>query len=338
MVIIANPMNYIDMKYISLLASVLKEFKRKTNTTWNFRCPFCGDSQKSKTKARGYIFPVDNKAVFKCHNCGKGSSLYNILKLVNPELLKEYVAERFLEGGKKKPERVSLKTRKPKSWLPEKSPLRKLKKISDLDPSHPAFKYIAKREIQSKFHAKLFYTDTFKAFVNTLEKDKFPNFDYDEKRVIIPFLDVDGNMFGFQGRSIYNAEPKYYTIMLDKEAPKVYGMERVDWSKPVIVVEGPIDSMFLENSIAMAGTDIKRLDVDSHFVFCYDNEPRNKEIVRHMEDVVTEGNSIVVFPPEVVEKDINDMVLAGMDVKSLIEENTFTDLEAHMRIAAWKKC
>jgi hypothetical protein len=126
--------------------------------------------------------------------------------------------------------------------------------------------------------------------------------------------------------------------MLDEDAPKVYGLNRVDWRKPVTIVEGPIDSMFLDNAVAMAGADVARFDND--VVYCYDNEPRSQEIVRRMEKTIDEGKSIVIFPNGIKEKDINDMVLSGMDVfeiQSIISNNTFKGLSAKAKLSEWRK-
>ena len=68
-VIIPN-MYYIDQKYLLLVSPQLKLFKKKSDGLYNFRCPYCGDSQKSRTKARGYVFRKKNDLFYKCHNCG----------------------------------------------------------------------------------------------------------------------------------------------------------------------------------------------------------------------------------------------------------------------------
>lgn len=335
------PMSYIDAKYLNLLSSQLGQFKRKDNAVWNFRCPYCGDSQTSKTKARGYVFQKEGKYIFKCHNCGHGASLNNLIKHVNPELHREYVGERFLDNGRKRetPKKTPIhKFQRKANYL--KTPLGKLKKVSQLSPEHRARKYVVGRKIPTSVHYKLFYAPNFYEFVNECIPNKVNSNLRDEPRLVVPFLDSDMNLIGFQGRALGNSQPKYITIMLDENSPKIYGMDSVDWAKPVTVVEGPIDSMFLDNAIAMAGADLSRLDVQTDFVFCYDNEPRSQEIIKRMEKSIGAGYSVVVFPDSIEEKDINDMVLSGrtaVEIQDIITKHTYNGLMAMSKLSEWRK-
>ena len=97
--------------------------------------------------------------------------------------------------------------------------------------------------------------------------------------------------------------------MLNEEAPKVYGLNTIDKTSPVYITEGPFDSTFICNSIAMCGADV---DISnwgiSNPVWIYDNEPRNREIVNRIDRTIDNGNSIVIWPNNIIEKDINDMV------------------------------
>lgn len=335
--------NYIDVKYLNLLSSQLGQFKRKNDNLWNFRCPFCGDSQKDKTKARGYVFQKEADLIYKCHNCGHGSSLSNLVKHVNPELHKQYSLERFgARVNKPKQESSGYRSvdirRLRKPQFLKDTPLSKIKKVSQLKWDHPAKQYIVDRKIPVNRHAELFYAPKFYKWVNECIPNKFPNVAKDEPRLVIPFIDEQNRLIGFQGRAFGKSQPKYITIMLDEDAPKIYGLNRVDWSKPVIIVEGPIDSMFLDNAVAMAGADVARLDAD--VVYCYDNEPRSREIVRRMEKSIEEGNEIVIFPNGIKEKDINDMIMGGMDameIQAIISNNTFKGLSAKAKLSEWRK-
>ena len=87
-------MLYLDTKYISLISGKLQKFK-KSNTTYNFRCPYCGDSQKNKNRARGYFFQKKGSYIFKCHNCGVGRTLANFLKDNDSSLFSEYLLESY---------------------------------------------------------------------------------------------------------------------------------------------------------------------------------------------------------------------------------------------------
>jgi DNA primase len=168
----------------------------------------------------------------------------------------------------------------------------------------------------------------------------------DEPRLIIPLLDEQGNLFGFQGRSFKKDSPvKYITIILDYDKPKVYGLDRITKQDPIYVVEGPIDSMFLPNSMASCGGDIivelPNIDKDkSKFIIVYDNEPRNKDTVRKMDKAIDNGYKVCIWPESVILKDINDMVRSGMTqekVVDVINDNVYTGLEAKLKMQTWKK-
>lgn len=334
--------DYIDSKYLNLLSARLRNFKRKTDTLWNFSCPYCGDSQKNKTKARGYVFLKEGTHIFKCHNCGQGASLQNLIKFVDPELHRQFVMERFTDKTRANPTPAKTKTdlrlqRKPE-YL-KNTPLKNLKKVSQLAQDHPVRKYVNKRKIPTNQHYRLFYAPKFYKFCNECIPNKFNLEEVkDEPRLVIPFIDSQGKLIGFQGRAFGKSQPKYITIMLEEDAPKIFGMDTVDWSKPVVVVEGPIDSMFLHNAIAMAGADAARLT--GEVVYCYDNEPRSKEIIRRMEKVIDNGFPVVIFPNTIEEKDINDMILCGRDpeeVQAIISSNTFKGLMAKAKLSEWRK-
>lgn len=335
-------MSYIDAKYLNLVSSQLRNFKRKNDNLWNFSCPYCGDSTRDKTKARGYVFQREGKYIFKCHNCGQGASLSNFVKHVNPHLHKEYVLETFGDrvGEKKRDEtkykKVDVrKLRKPK-WNKQ---LKGIKSISQLKFDHPAKKYVETRRIPKSKHYKLFYAPKFYQWVNTLVPNKFPSIQKDEPRLVIPFINEHDELIGFQGRAFGKSQPKYITIMLDEDAPKIFGLESADWSKSVVIVEGPIDAMFIPNAIAMAGSDSARFTAENT-VYCWDNEPRSAENIKRLERAIDSGRSVVIWPDYVEEKDINDMVMAGRDVNeisAIISNNTFNGLMAKAKLSEWRK-
>ena len=338
--------DYIDTKYIQLLSASLENFKDKGTNTYNFRCPYCGDSQTNKSKARGYIFDKEGKPIYKCHNCGKGATLNNLIKHVNPLLAKEYALERFGKQERritKSPKTAtSLRFQKRPQYL--KTPLGKLKKVSQLPIDHPVRGYVNKRGIPKGVHWKLFYAPKFYEFAKQFSPDKFTDFDKDEPRLIIPFIDHNQQLVAFQGRSFKKTGLRYITVKIDEDAPKIFGLDTVDHSKTVYVVEGPIDSMFLNNAVAMAGSD---LSVDAFksigtndLVFVFDNEPRNKEILNRIDKIIDLGYSISLFPDYVKEKDINDMVLAGRDpeeIQAIISSNTYQGLKAKAKLSEWRK-
>ena len=278
---------------------------------------------------------------FYCHNCGASMSLANFIKHLDPELHKEYTLEKFTEKNQGAPviHNDITKVHTPKYRID--SPLRSLKKISQLSPDHPAKKYVVKRRIPPSKHYMLFFCPKFKEWVNSIIPEKFDIKDgKDEPRLIIPFIDKSENLIGFQGRSFSPDGIRYITIMVDQTKPKLFGLNTVDTNKMIYVTEGPIDSLFLPNAVAMAGSDaqIDKIFPDNkNICFVYDNEPRNKEINKKMEHMIDLGYNIVIWPNSVEEKDVNDMILSGKDVMAIIEKNIFKGLEAKLKHTVWKK-
>ena len=325
-----------DRLYTNLVSARLDKFKKIKEGTYNFRCPYCGDSQKYKNKARGYLFQKNSGLIYKCHNCGVGRSFGNFLKDQASDLYDEYVMERSKAGLTGKGRYVATPT-----FDFEKTTFKKkgdLQDIRSLNISHPAKKYIVDRKIPEKYFSDLYYADEFCTWVNT-QKPTFTNVNRDHPRVIIPFIDENGEWFGFQGRSLdVRDKLRYITVMLDDSRTKVFGLNRVDFKKTVYITEGPFDSLFIDNAIAMAGADIDWKLIDNKdAVFVFDNERRNPEIIKRMSKVIDKGYEVVIWPTHLVEKDLNDMTISGHNVQSLVEFNTYDGLEAHVKLSEWKK-
>jgi transcription elongation factor Elf1 len=329
-------MSYIDVKYIGLVSPQLQKFSKKKDSLYNFRCPYCGDSQKHQNKTRGYLFKVKNDFVFKCHNCGVGRTLTNFLKDNCVHLYNQYVMERYREGltGKNSQTKNPDFDFKTPEFKKRKTGIA-LDKISELNITHPARVYLENRKIKDLDY--FYYCPKFKEWTNS-QLPVFPNLKQDSPRIIIPLRDKDGNMFGYQGRSLApKAKIRYITVMLDESKPKVFGLDKVDETKAVYVTEGPFDSMFISNSIAMCGSDVNLSDYNYQFVYVFDNEPRNKQIVQKMSGIIDKGLPVVIFPSTIEEKDINDMVMSNHDVQTLIKQNTYQGLEAKLKLIEWKK-
>jgi DNA primase len=330
-------MSYIENKYIGLISSRLDKFSQKSTDNYNFRCPYCGDSKKTKNKARGYLYSIKDTFNYKCHNCGKSSSFKNFLKDVDPTLHDQYVIEKFKNNKK---ENVYLKPSLKKEVKPPLEKYFNLPTISELNKEHFARQYVENRKIPKKFYTELYFCEKFKEWTN-LQKNTFKTLEYDEPRIIIP-LCKNGKIFGFQGRSL-SKKPKlkYITIILDDSFSKIYGLDNIDESKNIYIVEGPFDSMFIDNAIAMVGADLninESLDCNTvDCIFVYDNEKRNKEIVDRMEKVISDGNSIVIWPDDLKEKDINDMILSDLPVMQILKENTYKGLQAKAKFIGWKR-
>ena len=321
-------MDHIDSKFIGLLSSRLEKFKRVKSNLYNFRCPICGDSKKNKSKTRGYLYAVKANTNFKCHNCGASMSLNNFLKQVDPAIHKQYVLEKFKSGHTGR--NFVIDEPDFKFDAPKFKKKINLPKASE-NPNSAG--YLTARRLDP---AQFYYAEQFKKFVNTL-KPTFDDTRYDEERIIIP-LYYEKKLIGLQGRSVGPNPVKYITVMLDDDAPKIYGLDKIRRDAPVYVTEGPFDSTFVRNSIAMCGADA---DVDkwgvSNPVWIYDNEPRNREITNRISKTIDSGQLVVIWPNGIDDKDINDMVMSGLDVQSVIESNTYSGLEAKLKFTTWKK-
>lgn len=337
---------WLEQKYIGMLSSRFSRFRRVNRQTYNFRCPICGDSQKNSTKARGFLFAKNsNGFLYHCHNCNITLSFDQLLKQQDPSLYNEFVREKIGENLKPMSERKKSdveifadKMKTPK--FIRFSSLVNLRKVSQLKHDHPAKLYVQARKIPTQYHSKLFYAPKFKEFVNSVVPNKFSSTTYDEPRLIVPFIDEDKNLFGFLGRSFDpNSDLRYITIMIDDSKPKIFGLDECDRSKPHYIFEGPIDSMFVDNSLAMAGASIDWNFVNENSILVFDNEPRAKETIRRMERAIDKGCKLVIFPENIHEKDINEMILKNenIDIESILKHNTSEGLEAKIILTAWRK-
>jgi hypothetical protein len=261
-----------------------------------------------------------------------GRSFPNFLKENFPHLYDQYILEKYKEGATGKGTYVpqpEFNFQQPQ-FFTERENLLDLNKISELNITHPARKYLTDRKIPEKYFSQLYYVEDYNAWANTNNKFK-------EARIIIPLLTPDGKLFGHQGRSLdKNSKLRYITTILDEKYPKLFGLDRLDTSKTVYVTEGPFDSLFLSNSIAMCGADVS-LDPKTYPDRVFVNEPRNKEIVKRYESAISKGEKVVIYPDGIVQKDINDMIMAGLNVQDMIKCNTFSGLEAQLKFNNWKK-
>lgn len=339
---------WIEAKYIQQVSFRLRNFKHHRNT-FNFSCPFCGDSKTDRRKARGYLYLRNGRYKYFCHNCNiSGINTEKLLLHIDPSTHGEYLKERLQAyyADRPKPEVQVFAEKMKTPRFRKESPLVHLKKISQLSPDHPAKLYVEDRLIPSSVHHKLFLCPKFKKWSNECAPDTFESLQYDEPRLIIPLIDVDQRLFGFQGRSFDpNSKLKYITVMIDKSMPKLYGLDSLDRRQDILCVEGPIDSMFLPNCLASAGSDItSNLDFVSEdhkqFTIVYDNEPRSRQTIEKIEKAINRGFNVCIWPSSIHQKDVNAMVLAGIkpaEIVEIIKQNTYHGLRAHAMLSSWKK-
>jgi len=333
---------FIDRSFLLRVSPRLGRFSKKKDDLYNFRCPLCGDSQKNKLKARGFVYRKQNDYFYMCHNCGISTTFYNFLKQIDSNLLKEYQLERYKNGetgnnNYPKPEFEEYKTEAPKFKKALELPT-----INSLPEAHFAKVYVQQRRIPQAIWSELYYAEDFAAFIQDLGIEK-EGLHQNDKRLIIPFYNKEKELMAVQGRSLGESKLRYITLKLHDDNKKVYGLDRANTESMVYVTEGPIDSMFIENALATADSNLESITdcVDkSKVVLVFDNEPRNKEIVAKINSAIDNHFNVVIWPEFIDSKDINEMVLDGFspdEIQDIISKNTFVNLRAKMEFVNWKK-
>ena len=338
----------IESKYVRLLSHRLRNFKQKNDYLWNFSCPFCGDSQKNLTKARGYVFQKGTNLFYRCHNCGVSTNVGNLIKHMDNSLHKEFVLERYKSGesGFSNFKEPTFDIPSPRFDKVEKQKIFEHAEWCDKLPSgHFCLEYLTKRKIPQKFHSKLLFTQHYKQFCDTLVPNHGKTI-VDDARLVIPFYDKYNDLIAVSGRALETSDKtlRYVTLRTNDSKDKLlYGMDRVDLSETVKIVEGPIDSLFLTNCIASGDANLlltsDEISSDKK-VLIFDNEPRNKEIVKMMQNAIRLGNDVVIWPNNIAGKDINEILLGGItsdELEGIISSNTFSGLQAQTKFVFWKK-
>lgn len=335
---------FTDVFFLNQISPRLLRFKKKKEYLWNFRCPFCQDSKKNKFKSRGYVYRKESNLFYKCHNCGRGYSFGSFLEQLDSSLYKQYILERYKNENRGNIKQPSWNVKPTKKLNINNNIFSSLNSIFSLDDNHIAKKYIKERKIPDKYWKTLYFCPDFKSFTNKHVPKSSINLKEGDERIIIPFWDKNNVLLGYQGRSFSKKSTlKYITIKIDEKNIKIWGLNNVNFNKKIYVLEGPFDSMFLNNSIArMSGTlwDVFEVVGKYDYTFIYDNQPRNKEVVKNMEKTLYLGGNICIFPDNIIKKDINEMIMDGMDVsyiEDIINKNTYSNLSGHLRLGSWKK-
>jgi len=341
-------MNHIDVKYVGIISSQLDQFTKKTKTLYNFRCPFCGDSEKNRYKARGYFYPSKDRDsfIFKCHNCGITKSFANFLKEMDHMSYGNYLLDKFGSNNVKNEQQVYQKPKKRKNIM-DVTYLEKIgaERIDRIPKNHLVYNFIHQRRIPQSCLDRLYFVHDDKILerLDPIYKGRIVG---NQARVLLPFINRDGELVGVAARAINSSVSlRYLAFKIDKNAPMIFGLDRIKRNsrESVYVLEGPIDSLFLENSIAVGGADFKKLETEIRKEKCivvFDNEPRNKEIVKRMKDIIELGYKICIWPEGLKEKDINDMVLANIpagEIQDIINKNTHSGLAAMATLNSWKR-
>ena len=342
-------MLYTDVKYANMIGPYLRNFKRKSDYLWNFSCPICGDSKTNKSKARGYIYRAKTGLFVKCHNCQYSTNLGNLVKHLDENLYKEYVLENYRESGVPRSPHKDQDVAIPQIFKPDieekvfDAILDPLQRLDRLPLEHPAVEYVIKRKIPLKKWELLYFCPKFKKYVNSLIPNKLSSGE-DHPRLIIPYFTSHGKIFAFQGRAFGKEEPKYLTIKLDEDAERIYGLDRLQYTKRIYIVEGPLDSLFLPNAIAVSGSSFNSPSIEAlrtNATVVFDREPRSREITKIINRMILAGYSVALLPETMHGKDINDYVQNGWSIKEIkqaIDDHTYSGLRAQLEFDKWKRC
>jgi transcription elongation factor Elf1 len=356
---------YIDRKFLSFVSTKLEQFKQKKTDLYNFRCPYCGDSQKNKLKARGYVYRKSNDYFFVCHNCGKSTTFAKFLEYIDGTTYKQYILERYSTGetgygsNVKKPDFEQLKGNAHSRFQStlndfrgDSTEFKGLERtwrafahhsIANLPEGHYARDYIKKRQIPEKFWNEIFFIPKFKDFLDTEfpqhGKDEVPNDD----RIVLFYTNEKGEITNVAGRALSDNKIRYVTVKILDEK-KLFGLHRLRKQDKVYVLEGQFDSFFIENSVASGDSNLGGVAAvlpEQDVILVYDNEPRNKDIVKQIEKSIDKGYKICLFPESTKGKDINEMIMNGLtmiEIRSIIDNNTFSGLTAKLKFTHWKRC
>ncbi len=341
---------YIDIKYLNTIAYRLENFKKKSQDLWNCRCPLCGDSSRNKKKSRGYFYRGKNDLYYKCHNCGASQHFGTFLKNFDSAQYGQYVIERYAEG--KTPQATAhknvesvLKFEEPKF---KKKPEPKLidsimDRLDTLPEDNEAVQYAVNRKIPRDAFSRLYFIPNVKDIIQLNDKYK-ESIVTSEPRLAIPFFDGAGKLLVVSLRGLRGESLRYINIKVDEDAPSIFGLDQVDPKKEVLVVEGPLDSLFLDNSIACAGTAFGKIDqlpIDKEKItIIFDNQPKNRDVGKLMNKYIDMGYKMVIWPDSVPGKDINEMIENGLtsdEIQRIINDNTFKGLAAKAKYAMWRK-
>jgi len=356
---------YVDRKFLGFVSSKLEQFKQKQTDLYNFRCPYCGDSKKNKLKARGYVYRKSNDYFFICHNCGKSTTFAKFLEHVDGTTYKQYILERYATGetgygsNVKKPDFEQLKGNAHSRFQSagnnsrgDSTTVESLERtwrtfedysIANLPDEHYARDYIKNRKIPEKYWNEILFVPKFLDFLDKEfpqhGKDEVPNDD----RIVLFYTNEKGEITNVAGRALSDTKIRYVTVKVSDEK-KVFGLHRLRKQERIYVVEGQFDSFFIPNCIASGDSNlggVASVLPELSITLVYDNEPRNKDIVKQIEKSIDRGYNVCLFPDSVKGKDVNEMIQNGLtsdEIKTIIDNNTFSGLSAKLKFTHWKRC
>lgn len=331
-------MNIIDENSIKRIQSHLEGFHR-ANGHYNFRCPYCGDSAKSKLKKRGWLFDYNSKVYYKCFNCDKSTDYLHFLKDWFPEEYLRYLTDRAFIN----PTSIKIEKAAPTSkYKITREMFSELEGVSDTITGNTAAEYLNKRKVNNR--ENFFYTDNYGKLLRQLKLETYQHeFDCNEERLLIPHFNRSGYLSFIQMRVLNNSKIRYRTYKVIEDEYKLWNVDQVNLNKRIYVTEGALDASFLQNAVAMSGSDAQLEKsilgtVKENLRIILDNEPRSPVILQKYEKLILGGYNVFKWP-SIPHKDINDCILADFDITKYIydDKNYFKGLPGQFDFMNWKK-
>lgn len=291
---------------------------KRVPTGFNFGCPFCNEGHSHGKKRRAYLLinsPKHDHIRFYCHNCNLDLSFRSFLERFNITIFDEYREKEkrhFLDRLKGK--------KKVKNAIIQKSTGEFERLVLDKEVFRPvafhqkAVSYCRQRKIPKGVVDRLFYVPADIEIPTIFEPLR--------DMVVFPFYAAD-KIYGYQGRSI--SKKLFHTH--SQPGLKIYNIFNVKLGQNVYCFESIIDSFYIDNSIAMVGSGLgaEQREKLSQVTFVLDND-NSDDLYRKLEKLVNNGERVVIWPDEVKEKDVNEMVVRGWNLKEInrmIDERTF---------------
>ena len=273
----------------------------------NLRCNICGDG-KSKRKKRGYLVYDKKRNViyYKCFNegdcecAGEGNawSGKKWLRHTAPDIYKAFRSEALVSN---KTFEINLTEVSETSAREEEE--KNINAFLPIDRCSPEY-FSAVKDFCLKRMIPRKYIKTFLV----AESGKYNG------RLIIPFKDTSGNNY-FQARTLFNQTPKYLNFTGNRNHA-IFGINEVKSDKPVIVLEGPIDSMFVENSVATLGCSysesVQEILNNFNSIYLFDNDKAGYSASKRM---LEKGRPVFLWKRYLQDNGINENV---KDINELV--------------------
>lgn len=335
---------HVDLQWLNRISVNLQRFRKIKTDTYNCRCNVCGDSKISERKTRLYFYVKKGQMNVMCQNCNYSHSFYKYMKDNFGSYFEDYRRETMFDTFTVRKVRQDIVTltecnaKKPDVLMMIKDIGNHATPLLSLDEKHPARAMLTDRAFTDKELKRLWYTDNFKDFASLINAEATEKLMKSEPRIIIPFVNYKGEIEMIQGRSIGPSKIKYVSIKAHNDIDKVFGMYEADEANTVYCVEGPFDSLFVDNCVASCDANLTRVDAD---VYVWDNQPRNKDVIKYMQSAIDAGKSIVIWPTSPDKKqDINDLIQAGVSrelLMKVIRQSTYKGISAKLKFTQWKR-